>query len=298
MRRMRRKLFFDNYNNQLSGYLFILPQMALFLVFMVYPVFDGIVMSLYRTGLNSIRFVGLQNYIRLFSNELFIKATVNTIQYVIGAGVLTVVVGLFISTAVFDKSVKYMSFVRGACYVPVMMTMVAYSIVWLWILNPAYGLVNHYISAAGGERINFMGIIKYAKIILIVVIWLFNLGQGVILFIAAMIGIPQTLLEAARIDGASKFQSIIHIVLPLVKPTVFYVIILIFIDVIKVFLAIELMTAGGPNYATISLMYLCYEEAFIRYNLGNASAIGVIMFLLSLILSLSQVKLFQIGKEE
>jgi multiple sugar transport system permease protein len=265
---------------------------------MIYPVFSGFVMSLYRTGLNSVRFVGIQNYIRLFSNKIFIKSTINTIEYVLGVGLLTVVGGLFISTAVFDKSVKYMSFIRGCCYVPVMMTMVAYSIVWLWILNPAYGLINHYISIAGGERINFIGIVKYAKPILIVVIWLFNLGQAVILFIAAMIGIPQTLLEAARIDGASKFQSICKIVLPLVKPTIFYVIILIFIDVIKVYLAINLMTAGGPNYETMSLMYLSYDEAFVRYNLGNASAIGVIMFILSLILSLTQFKLFRVGKEE
>ena len=160
---MKRKPFFNNYDNQLSGYLFILPLMALFLVFMVYPVFAGFVMSLYRTGLASVRFVGLQNYVRLFSNNLFITATINTVQYVIGVGILTVVVGLFISTAVFDKSVKYMSFIRGACYVPVMMTMVAYSIVWLWILNPAYGMINHYISAAGGERINFMGNVKDRK---------------------------------------------------------------------------------------------------------------------------------------
>ena len=294
---MRRKQLIYAYPKQLTGYLFILPQMALFLVFMVYPIIAGFIMSLYRTGLASVRFVGLQNYVRLFSNELFIRATINTVQYVFGVGALTVIVGLFIATAVYDKSVKYMSFIRGACYVPVMMTMVAYSIIWLWILNPALGLVNHYISMAGGDRINFMGIVGYAKPILIVIIWLFNLGQAVILFIAAMIGIPQTLLEAARIDGASKFQTIIRVVLPLVKPTVFYVIILIFIDVIKVYLAINLMTAGGPNYQTISLMYLCYDEAFVRFNLGNASAIGVMMFILSLILSLGQFKLFQIGKE-
>ena len=294
---MRQKLLSNSFAKQLSGYLFILPQMLLFLVFMVYPIFAGVVMSLYRTGINSKRFVGIQNYIRLFSNELFIKSTINTVQYVLGVGILTVVVGLFISTAVYDKSIKYMSFVRGACYVPVMMTMVAYSIVWLWILNPAYGLVNYYISAAGGERINFLGVIGYVKFILIIVIWMFNLGQAVILFIAAMIGIPQTLLEAARIDGASKFQSIVHIILPLVKPTIFYVIILIFIDVIKVFLAIHLMTAGGPNYETMSLMYLCYDEAFVRFNMGNASAIGLMMFILSLILSLVQFKLFRVGKE-
>ena len=294
------KNLYKQFCKQKTGWLFIAPQIILFIVFMVYPLISGLSLSTYKTGLNpnARKYVGLQNYIDLIQDDLFQKATVNTLIYVVFVGILTVGVGIFISSTVFDKSEKYMSFVRGCSYVPVLMTMVAYSIVWTWMLNPAYGLINYYISAMGHTRISFLGDVRYARTILVVIIWLFNLGQAVILLIAAMIGVPKSQLESAEIDGASRLQMIRHILLPLVKPTIFYIIIIIFIDVMKVYLAIDLMTAGGPSYSTISLMYLCYDTAFMQHNMGKAAAIGVIMFLISMLLSLTQFRLFGISSQK
>ncbi|HEY5584746.1 MAG TPA: sugar ABC transporter permease [Ruminiclostridium sp.] len=271
---------------QKDGYLFILPQMLLFLVFMVYPVFEGLRLSFYNVGFVTKTFVGFRNYIELFKDSIFIKAVLNNLQFVLIVTTLSVVFGLFISTAVFDKTSKYMSFIRGCYYLPVMITMVAFSITWLWMVNPAMGLVSHVLNSIGIQNVNIMGNSTVALYILIVVMWLFNLGEAVILYLAAIIGIPQEQFEAAEIDGASRFMVIRFIIIPLVSPTTFYFVILCFIDVIKVFLAVHLMTAGGPNYATTTMMYLCYQEAFVMNNMGKASAIGMMMFVIVSLLSI------------
>jgi multiple sugar transport system permease protein len=279
---------------QKDGYLFILPQMILFLVFMVYPVISGLRLSFYSVSFTGEKFVGFENYKELFMDPIFRNAVMNNLKFVVLVTGLSVVFGLFISTAVFDKTNRYMSFIRTSFYMPVMITMVAYSITWLWMLNPAMGFVNYLLSTMGIENINFVGNKTYAVYILIIVMWLFNLGQAVILYLAAIIGIPQALFEAAKIDGTTRFQLIRHIIIPLVNPTTFYFIILCMIDIIKVFLVVHLMTAGGPNYATTTLMYMCYNEAFTMNNMGKASAIGMLMFIIVAALSIAMMARFKL----
>jgi multiple sugar transport system permease protein len=277
---------------QKDGYLFILPQMALFLVFTVFPVFSGLRLSLFSVSFVRQTYVGLRNYAELLADPIFIRAIFNNLQFALIVVVLANVIGLFISTAVFDKSTKYMSFVRGAFYLPVMITMVAYSITWVWMLNPAMGLINYLVGVFGLPSINFMGDETVALYILIFIMLLWNLGQAVILYVAAMLGIPQSVFEAATIDGASRFQVIRYIILPLVRQTTMYFTILCLIGIINVFAVIQLITAGGPNYSTMTMMYYCYNEAFVMNNMGKASAVGMIMFFI--VASLSILALTQL----
>jgi len=120
----------------------------------------------------------------------------------------------------------------------------------------------------------------------------------VILYLASILGIDQTLFEAAQIDGASRFKVIWHIIIPLVKPTTFYFMLLCFIDTIKVFLVVAMMTSGGPDYSTTSMMYMCYQDAFVNNDMGRASAIGMIMFGIVLILSLCAMTQFNVVKKK
>lgn len=281
------------WNKQKWAYFFIAPQLILFAVFLVYPVIEGLRLSLYDIKFLDKEWVGLQNYIDLLKDEVFIRAIINTLTFVFFGTALTIIFGLLISVSIFDKSSKYVTFIRGSFYLPTIISMVVLSIVWSWLLNPAMGVINYYMSTMGIERINFMGNIKYAMPVLIFMVWMVNIGQAVVLLVASMLGISRDVLEAADIDGTSRLQKIRHIIIPMTRKTTIYITILTIISIIKVFIVIDLMTRGGPNYATTTMMYLCYQEAFKNNSLGSASAIGVLMFLIVFVLSMTQIRHFK-----
>ena len=287
------KEFVNNFKKQKDGYLFVLPQMLLFIFFMVYPVFEGISMSFHKVSLNNKVWIGLQNYGKLFNDEVFVKGVVNTLEFVIAVTFCTVVLGLFISAAIYDKGERYISFIRGCFYLPMIVSMVVLSIVWKWLLKPADGLINYLICELGYDRINFLGNERYVIPVLIFIVIAPNLGQALILFIASMIGISRDLFESAYIDGASRAQNFWHIILPLINPTILYVIVITMINVIRVFSVIQLMTSGGPDYASTTMMFQVYEKAFLFSDMGSASAIGTIMFGIVIVLSAIQFKVFQ-----
>lgn len=269
-----------------AGYLFILPQMLLFLAFVVYPVIEGFRMSFYDISYANETFVGLGNYIELFHDEVFLKSIWNTLIFVGAVTFLTVGAGFVISASIFDKAPGYVSFIRASFYMPAIIGMTVLSLIWLWILNPAYGLVNYYLGLLGIGGQNLLGNTKTVLPVLIAMSFLYNVGQAVILFIAAMNGISADCLEAAEIDGTTRWQRIRYIVMPMIAPTTVYLVILTMINVIKAFTIIHLMTAGGPNYASVTMMYLSYMEAFKFNHLGLGAAIGVIIFIIVWILSM------------
>lgn len=278
---------------QKDGYLFVLPQMILFLIFIVYPIFEGFRMSLYKVTYTSQEFIGFENYRQLFSDSNFVKSVYNTVIFVIFIVALTVIFGLFVASAVFDKSSKYISFVRGCYYIPVMVSMVVMSMIWNFLLNPANGLINYLIRSSGHITVNFLGNKYWVMPVVIFVTFTTNVGQAIILYIAAMIGIPKELFEAAEVDGAKRWHRFRHILLPLVKPTTLYILIMNTIGVLKIFIVIQLLTAGGPNYSSVTMMYYLYLKAFKFNQIGQASAIGMIMFLVALVLAAFQFKLLK-----
>ncbi|TYP74813.1 carbohydrate ABC transporter permease [Paenibacillus methanolicus] len=274
----------------LTGYLFILPQMAIFLLFLVYPIVEGIRLSLYQINYQNERFVGLDNYASLFSDPVFFKALLNTVVFVVCIVLLTVGFALFAASAVFDKNAKYVSFIRGSYYIPVMVSMVVMSMVWSFLLNPASGLISYLAREAGAGQVNVLGGGKTVMPVIIFVTFATNVGQTIILYIAAMIGVPKDLFEAAEVDGASRWQTIRHILIPSVQPSTVYISIINIIAVLKIFVVIQLLTGGGPNNGSVTLMYYLYNNAFKFNQLGTASAVGVIMFLITLLLSVPQLR--------
>lgn len=279
----------DSIRENITGYLFIAPQILLFLVFLVYPIFEGIRLSLFKINYQSETFVGLANYEKLFSDPVFVKSIFNTVIFVVFIVALTVVFAMFVASAIFDKNAKYVSVIRGAYYIPVMVSMVVMSMIWSFLLNPANGLIP-FVARKMEMSVNFLGDTNWVLPVIIFVTFATNVGQAIILYIASMIGVPKELFEAAEVDGASRMKIIFKIILPMVKPTTLYIIIMNIIAVLKIFVVIQLLTGGGPNNASTTLMYYLYNNAFKYNQLGIASAVGVIMFVITLLLSVPQLK--------
>lgn len=271
--------------NPITGYLFILPQLLLFIVFILYPIFEGFKMSLFRSTYAEEIFVGLDNYKELFQDPVFMKSMLNTILFVIGIVFLTIVFGLFVATTVYDKNPRYISFIRGSYYLPVMVSMVVMSMVWNFLLNPANGLITYLFNEIGIKNVSLLGNAKIVMYTIIFVTFVGNVGQSIILYIAAMIGIPSDYFEAAEIDGASRWQRITKILIPLVRPTTLYLTVINIIAVLKIFVVIQLLTGGGPNNASVTMMYYLYQNAFVYNNRGVAAAVGVLMFIFAVLLS-------------
>ncbi|MBR2567093.1 MAG: sugar ABC transporter permease [Paenibacillus sp.] len=284
------KLRNQSFKESLTGYLFISPQMLIFLIFLVYPIFEGIRLSLYQISYTSEKFVGLDNYVTLFTDPVFFKALLNTVVFVVFIVLLTVGFALFVASAVFDKNDKYISFIRGSYYIPVMVSMVVMSMVWSFLLNPANGLISYLSQEAGLGTVNLLGKSTTVLPVIIFVTFATNVGQAIILYIAAMIGVPKDLFEAAEVDGASRWHVITKILIPSVTSTTIYIAIINIIAVLKIFVVIQLLTGGGPNNASVTLMYYLYNNAFKYNQLGVASAVGVIMFLITLLLSVPQLR--------
>lgn len=291
-KKLKRKKKFRGIENPYSGYLFAGPQMILFLVFIAYPVFEGFRMSLFKFSYSSEIFVGLENYKTLFADPVFIKSIFNTLIFVVAIVFFTILFSLFVATAVYDKNSKYVSFIRGSYYLPVMVSMVVMSIIWNFLLNPANGLINYLMGNAGFENVNLLGSSTWVMPVIIFVTFVGNVGQSIILYVASMIGIPEDYFEAAELDGATRWQRIRYILIPLVKSTTLYLVIINIIAVLKIFVVIQLLTGGGPNNSSVTMMYYLYQNAFIYNNTGVAAAIGVMMFVIALLLAIPQFKTF------
>lgn len=284
------KFIKKSYKENLTGYLFIAPQILFFLIFLVYPIMEGVRLSLFKINYQDEVFVGLENYKRLFSDPVFVQSTINTVIFVVFIVALTVGFALFVSATIFDKNAKYVSFIRGAYYIPVMVSMVVMSMIWSFLLNPANGLIPFMARELEIASVNFLGDTRLVLPVIIFVTFATNVGQAIILYIASMIGVPKETLEAAEVDGASKLKIVFKIIIPMVKPTTIYIIIMNIIAVLKIFVVIQLLTGGGPNNASTTLMYYLYNNAFKYNQLGIASAVGVIMFFLTLALSIPQLR--------
>lgn len=275
-----------------SGYLFIAPQLILMLFFIIVPVIKGFQMSFYESYGRSEIFVGWDNYKFLLEDPIFRKSIYNTIFFVIAIVLLTIVFALFVSTTVFDKGSKYLSFIRTSYYLPVMVSMLVMSVIWKMLLHPSNGVVTWLLGQVGFEGVNLLGNPATVMPVIVFVTFIGNVGQAILIYIATMIGIPRDYFEAAELDGASRMQRIRHIIVPLVRPTTIYLVITNVIAVLKIFVVIQQLTGGGPNNASVTMMYYVYQNAFVYNRSGVAAAIGVMMFVIALAFSIPQMRTY------
>lgn len=277
---------------QFWGYFFVIPGLFFFVLFVVYPLLESIWLSFNSYDLRDYTFVGLKNYISLFKDDVFLKSIVNTFLFVLYIVPATVVFSLLLAVLIIEKSPGAQTFFRAAFYLPVVISIVSVSLVWNNLYSPAYGILNYILSLFGAPPVSWLGNSSLVIPSLSLVILTYTMGQPIILNLAALGGIPVTYYEASDIDGASSWHKFWKITVPLLKPTTLYIFVTTTISAFQVFAIINLMTSGGPNYASSTVLFLIYRMAFYYNDFGMASTMGVILFLCVALFSVLQFKLF------
>lgn len=226
-------------------------------------------------------FLGLDNWKRVFSSDLFWSSMGNTFLFAGIATVFRVVLGLVLASALFSKLIKYKTLYNVLYYLPTITPLVAVTFVWKFIFDPQIGLLNQLLNS----DINWLFDGRYAMIaILILTIWK-DFGYAVIIFLGAMYSLPKDCYEAAEVDGASSWQCFWGITLPLLKPTIIFIIITSLISYFQSYIPVMVLTQGGPGTQTYLASYLIFEEAFSKYNFGYASALSFVLFVFIAILT-------------
>lgn len=275
------------------AYLFILAPVLLFLVFTLYPVLSALVMSFQKYNIMNSTWVGLDNYERLVKDDTFWKSIRNTIIFTVGTVPINILITFMLSYFIFQMKSKWQTFFKATLYLPAVASGVTISIVWLAIFDPTdSGLLNRFLSLFGLDPVIWLGQSGTALFSLILMNWLGSHGAGIILYLAAMGGIPKSLYEAADIDHASGWTQFSKITWPLLKPTTLYLLVTGVITSFQVFISVYLMTQGGPNFATTTIAYLIYETAFKFYEFGLASAQSFVLAVIIIVISVIQFKYF------
>ncbi len=272
-----------------AAWMFIAPAFTILAVFFVAPVAAGLALSfsdfdLYALAdLANLRFAGLDNYVHLLTLPLFWKSLWNTLYFVVVGVPLSIALSLGCAVLLQSPLVRFKPFFRTALFAPVVTTLVAVAVIWRYLFHVRYGLLNDWLGKLGIEPIDWLGDPDWAMpSIILFSVWK-GFGANMIIFIAALQAIPHEMYEAARIDGASRWQQFKDITLPMLGPILFLVSVLTMAGYFQLFAEPYVMTQGGPLESTVSVLYLMYEEGFRWWNLGRASAVAFLLFVLMLV---------------
>lgn len=273
-------------NKTVAISLFLLPALLGTLIFIIIPVLCSFGLSFVKWDLlNPITFVGLENYKNLFNDKVFYQTLINTIVFAISTSTFGVIIPLILAS-VLNSKIRGSEFFKTAYFLPFITPMIVIGIVWGWIFDPNIGLLNKLLHL----HINWLYDVKFAMPALIAVsVWKL-IGYNMIIFLSTLSSISQSLFEAAKIDGANSLQAFRHVTVPMLSPTIFFVVIITTISSFQVFDLIYLMTQGGPFNSTNVLVYSIYQNAFEYFNVGKASAIAYVLFAIILVLTLLQWK--------
>ncbi len=283
--------FLTRNREQVLAYLFILPVVLHLLTFKYYPVIYSAALSLHKgTLLNPFkRYLGFYHYKFLFTNKYFLRALINTGLYTLGSVPIAAGFGIILAILVFQNH-RGRVFFRVIYYTPVVVSVVAMVQIWLWLFNPEhYGLLNMLLEMVGLPRSRWLYHPDTALLSLIFMSY-WTVAFNMVIYLAALTGIPSELYEAARVDGANAWQQFWRITLPALMPTTFFVVIVSTINAFKYFVPIVLMTGGGPMQSTTMVAYQIYEAAF-EFNLwGRASAQAFLFFAIVVAVTVVQYK--------
>jgi multiple sugar transport system permease protein len=289
-------------NTSRAAWLFITPALIILGLFFLLPVVAALVLSvtdydLYALAdIRNLRFVALQNYWALLQRPLFWSALGHTVYFVVVGVPLSLLASLGAAMLLNSPLARFKPFFRTALFAPVVTTVVAVAVIWRYLFNTKYGLINYTLDAIGMPTIDWLGDPHWAMpTIILFAVWK-NFGYNMIIFMAGLQAIPGDLYEAARIDGASAWAQFRHITLPMLKPTMLMVSILTVSGYFQLFAEPYVMTEGGPLQSTTSVLYLMYEEGFKWWNLGSASAVAFILFVIMFAVTAAMLRLSKRGE--
>ncbi len=283
--------------NVLTPYLFLLPGCVILGAFIFYPLLQAIWLSF--TDYNMIvdpTFIGTENYQRLFDDDMFWKTLIQTLIYLVGVVPALIILPIFLAILV-NQKLKGIGFFRSAYYIPVVTSWVVVGITWEWVYAEK-GVLNYLLEVVGlvNGPVHWLTSEKTALFaVMAVTVWK-GLGYYMVIYLAGLQSIPSNLYEAAEIDGANKWQQTIRITIPMLMPSIIIVTVMSSIAAMKVFEEIYIMTGGGPLNSSKTLVFYIYQEAFEKLSMGYASAAGVVLFLITLIFSIVNLKLM--GRKE
>jgi multiple sugar transport system permease protein len=285
-----------------TAWLFLTPALLVLGVFFFVPVLGALGLSLTDYDLyaladiRNLRFVGFGNYWELLHRPLFWSALGHTMYFVAVGVPLSMGASLGAALLLNSPLARCKPLFRTALFAPVVTTVVAVAVIWRYLFNTKYGMANYVLDLVGIQPIDWLGDPRWAMpTIILFAVWK-NFGYNMIIFLAGLQAIPPDLYEAARIDGASSWRQFRHITLPMLKPTLLMVAILTVSGYFQLFAEPYVMTEGGPLQSTVSVLYLMYDEGFKWWNLGSASAVAFLLFLLMFAVTVLMVKLSRRGE--
>jgi multiple sugar transport system permease protein len=280
-----------------AGWLFAAPALVAIAVFFVVPVAAALLMSatdfdIYALAdLRNLRFIGLENYLQLLQRPLFWRALANTLFFVVVGVPLSIAASLGAALLLHSRLAWFKGFYRTALFSPVVTTLAAVAVVWIFLLHSRYGLLNYGLSWLGLHPVDWLGDPRWAMpAIVLLSVWK-NFGYNMIILLAGLQAIPADLYEAAEVDGAGSGAAFRHITVPALGPMLLMVSILTMAGHFQIFAEPYVMTQGGPAERTVTVLYLMYEDGFKWWSLGSASSVAFVLFVFMLGFSLLQGRL-------
>lgn len=271
-----------------AGYLFLTPNLLGFLIFSAFPVVASLLLSFADWDLiTAPQAAGVSNYTRLVDDPVFWKSLYNTLYYTVGSVPLTIGLGLLLALALNSKTRGLYGY-RAAFFLPVVASSVSVALIWQWLLDRDIGLINYVLSLVGIEPIPWLTSTRWAMpSVIMVAVWK-NLGYNMVILLAALQEVPRELYEAAVVDGATPWQTVRRITIPLITPSIFFVTVTSIIGSFQVFELTSVLTRGGPANATNTLVMFIYQYAFQSFQMGYASAAAYALF--AIILAVTAVQ--------
>ena len=277
---------------EIAGWLFVLPMFAFFITFVIYPIISSFVSSLYTFDYVKYTLSGFDNYKHLMQDSLFHKATWNTILFVIILVPVISILGLIMAAIINLYPQRMQTFFKAVFYVPGVTSIISLVMVWEYMYNNQFGLGNYVLTSLGFDSVNFLGA-KFATPSISLILVTIMIGGALVVYAAALNGIPRDLYESASLDGATALDSFLRITMPMLKPAILYIIVTATIGAFQVFAIILLMTGGGPAHRTTTIIMLIYREAFVNMNFGLANAMGILLCLFICLIAFIQFKLLK-----
>ena len=280
-----------------AGYLFMLPSLIFFVGFVIIPMFICIFLSLTDANMHDQsmfgNFVGLGNFAKLWQDDVFKKGLLNTFIIVVVSVPTVCAFSLWVSSAIYKLHSVPLSIFRCIFYLPVVTGSVAVTVVWKWIYHYYNGVLNYVGTNLGlwEKNINWLGNSQFALGCIILILFTTSVGQPIVLYVSALGNVDQSLVEAAEVDGATKLQVFWKIKWPHIMPTTLYILVITTINSFQCFALIQLLTSGGPENSTMTIMFYIYHTCFKLFKYGYANAMGVVLALFIAVLSAVQFKL-------